>query len=1698
MSPVPTMEDYGFDEFGNLPDDKKPFAGGAGNALFGDVLSSPLLGGEESATAGIPLTGVLTLGDQESPGRLTLVAAPTKGDVFVNSGKTDFTNTDAGFILGIDDSDSDTVKFYLGDSTNYFNWTGSDVNISVSGSDAITVNQGGNIQLLYGGDIEFTSVPAPTALTAALITTAGNVDAGDHKYVVTYVTDFGETDFGTASNEVTNDGSNQQNALSSIPIGAIGDVTARKIYRTKAGNSSNYYLLTTISDNTTTVYTDNTADSSLGASEYQSSRENTTYGKIVVDNNPMLWLSTRNLAMGTNALDSNETGIFNTAVGSHALTANTSGFWNSAFGSNTLSGNTTGGQNNAFGFKALTTNTIGSENNAFGAQALEVNTTGSNNVAIGSFALTDNDTTSNSTAIGYAALANSIANANTALGYNAGNAVTTGSGNVYLGNQAGSQATSSNTLYIENSNSTEPLIYGEFDNNIVRIHGHLELQDDTGTGFAPELRIYDTGNSNYVGFESPALSANQIWVLPTADGAANSMMVTDGSGALSWSTLRNNVNGSFVEAFDADVASAGGTITMTLEKSGTGDLTMQFSDGLTTLDCTSPLQSIALTAGSDSSPQGNWIYILQSDKILTKSTTAWPSAEHIKIGFFFCQSAASMETAGGPIINQNHNNMIMGTDGQGHMNHMAEKIRLLGTTYFSGVDGNGTDGYLTPTASNVELISTSGIVYQFHKQTFPAFDTSTGDTVHVKNWSGDAYHATTNLFDITSDSGGNAIGNNKYFNLVIWGVMNKTGEHQTLMINLPAGFYNGQAAAESDTSGYDDFTVPREFSIDSSTGFLICRITIKMGTTWTVASSVDLRGSTPSTASGGASNVASDFADNVFTVFDNTDNTKVLAFDVGTNLTTGNTRTLTIPDVSTNMWADDGSVPLTANWDVGNFTITANGLTIDGAFTDGTMSITGGNITSVGSITATTFTDGTATLTGGNLTVIGTIGASGDADLLTLTANTLTVAGTVNPTGDTSASDAAAIGYTSVEGLILTGQGSSYDITIKNDADALVMTVATGTTTATFAGTVSAGTLTDGTFSVNGGTITGASMTSGQVSDFGEAVDDRLNATIVAGAGIDTTYNDGLNTLTIDGEAASTTNAGIIEIATGAETNTGTSVTLAVSPDALDDWSGSAQVLTVGILDAGSITANFGSIDVGSDAISTTGVITGGTFDATAATSDGDNSSLGYESAKGAVLTGQGSTDDITFENDAGAKVFGIPTGTTIIDGISEFKFTERADHISTPGAGFGYLWVKSDTPSSLIYTDDAGTDVDLTASSSGATTALDNLASVQINTTLISDTDVTDNLGSGDVRWKDTWFETLSSGLTATDTLKLRGRDVDGAAYVDILTITSANTVTADLSATVTIGGNAILDDTSTVSALTTVGTLAAGNATAIVDTGTVSAEGILELATNAEALAGTDTARAITPEDLEYAREQSGWIPAGETWTYASTTTYTNDNTTYGCTITVPTDATTKYSLGMRVEFTQSTGGTKWGIITKITATVLTVFLGVDSTLVNEAITSPKYSTAKAPFGFDTNPTSWEIYESDGADRTQASPTASVWYNLGAVSIDVPIGVWKAEYKVTCGSIDTSTKGGDVYTTFSTANNTESDKFWTAYSAVYADHATERQDIYYTHRIEGYYQLTADDTLYLNTKTGYTITTLRNYGSLAFTLIRFVCQYL
>ena len=79
------------------------------------------------------------------------------------------------------------------------------------------------------------------------------------------------------------------------------------------------------------------------------------------------------------------------------------------------------------------------------------------------------------------------------------------------------------------------------------------------------------------------------------------------------------------------------------------------------------------------------------------------------------------------------------------------------------------------------------------------------------------------------------------------------------------------------------------------------------------------------------------------------------------------------------------------------------------------------------------------------LDISGAIDVAGNSVLASVDVTGVATAATFEPDGDTAAGDNAAIGYTAAEGLILTGQGSTSDITLKNDADAVVFTVPTGT-----------------------------------------------------------------------------------------------------------------------------------------------------------------------------------------------------------------------------------------------------------------------------------------------------------------------------------------------------------------------------------------------------------------------------------------------------------------------------------------------------------------------------------------------------------------------------------------------------------------------------------------------------------------------------
>jgi hypothetical protein len=212
--------------------------------------------------------------------------------------------------------------------------------------------------------------------------------------------------------------------------------------------------------------------------------------------------------IGANAGTSNTSGYNNTFIGGAAGYRNTTGFYNTFIGYytganniagsyNTFVGEETGGSNsgsdntfigyrvgigntgnrNAFvGRESGLVNTSGYDNTFLGHHSGYSNNTGFSNTYVGSLAGSSNTDGYYNTCLGYAAGDhNTTGNYNTFLGFAAGRNNITGYGNVFLGYRTGQNETGSNKLYIANSSTSTPLIYGEFDNNDLTVNGNLEV-----------------------------------------------------------------------------------------------------------------------------------------------------------------------------------------------------------------------------------------------------------------------------------------------------------------------------------------------------------------------------------------------------------------------------------------------------------------------------------------------------------------------------------------------------------------------------------------------------------------------------------------------------------------------------------------------------------------------------------------------------------------------------------------------------------------------------------------------------------------------------------------------------------------------------------------------------------------------------------------------------------------------------------------------------------------------------------------------------------------------------------------------------------------------------------------------------------------------------------------------------------------------
>ncbi len=355
-------------------------------------------------------------------------------------------------------------------------------------------------------------------------------------------------------------------------------------------------------------------------------------------------------------------------------------------------------------------------------------------------------------------------------------------------------------------------------------------------------------------------------------------------------------DGAFLDSPAVTVASNGTVITLSVEKSGGGDIRIIYSTGIYIWDTDPTPDTVTLTAGSDNSPQINYIYVLESNKTLTVSTSSFPASgvEYAPIATVLCQSAATLQTDGAMKVHAWTDHMAS-SEGNGHLAHVNHWIRHQNATWSSGVATTPTVG-----AATFDVATSSGVVLQLHDHAYPAFDTSGGSEIYMVNYPSDNYKIAQNLTQtyVDVDANGTTLGSagTDFYNLVLWGVVNEVSGDCKLMVNLPDGAYNndsgGKATNDDDKTAV--YTIPSEYT---GVGFLIARLTVREASgTYTIENNEDLRGKIPGTVAGGGTTGGNEFADNVFRIQDEGDTTKEIAFQAS-GIATATTRTITVPDV---------------------------------------------------------------------------------------------------------------------------------------------------------------------------------------------------------------------------------------------------------------------------------------------------------------------------------------------------------------------------------------------------------------------------------------------------------------------------------------------------------------------------------------------------------------------------------------------------------------------------------------------------------------------------------------------------------------------------------------------------------------------------------------------------------------------------------
>jgi len=323
----------------------------------------------------------------------------------------------------------------------------------------------------------------------------------------------------------------------------------------------------------------------------------------------------------------------------------------------------------------------------------------------------------------------------------------------------------------------------------------------------------------------------------------------------------------------------------------------------TTNSGTNGYARVQLTYGTLTNPQTNYIYIDNSGlvPVLAANTTGFPA-----IGVRLAEVAVLNETGHnnyGFVKIQRFNNSVDGSEAEGWVSRAAKRLRLDGSKYDYGVDPTVTI-VTSAGLDSLQVSTTSGVIWQFNSQIFPAQDGHKYLWINNPNAAG-GYTWITDLNQIGVDANNVTLrNNNTRYGLNLFFVQNSGSYGGYIAVATPSGSYGSDVNAINDIYNYAITSLPSELSKVGVRGLrIVVNYSTASGGIFTnllgAGEFQDERGFPLGTAGGGSGSgsAITNFSDANFTIYNSADPTRIMDFDAS-EITTGTTRTLTIPDNS--------------------------------------------------------------------------------------------------------------------------------------------------------------------------------------------------------------------------------------------------------------------------------------------------------------------------------------------------------------------------------------------------------------------------------------------------------------------------------------------------------------------------------------------------------------------------------------------------------------------------------------------------------------------------------------------------------------------------------------------------------------------------------------------------------------------------------